>query len=131
LGYAATGSERGLECDEQLNERQREVHTTASLQLGRELGAAYLAFYKIVCMAVIYLVPLTREAMPMVRPALLYCEQLPWFTAVVVVARGVGFSDSGIAWLAASWSCSWWIHEAGVSAGANVGALRASCWDYS
>jgi hypothetical protein len=27
---------------------------------------------------------------------LLYCEQLPRFTAVVVVARCVGFSDSGI-----------------------------------
>jgi hypothetical protein len=29
-------------------------------------------------------------------PPLLYCEQLPRFTAVVVVARCVGFSDSGI-----------------------------------
>jgi hypothetical protein len=63
----------------------------------------YLAFCKIVCVVVIYLVPLTpREAMPM-PPRLLYCEQLPWFTAVVVVARCVGFSDSGIA---VSW---WWV----------------------
>jgi hypothetical protein len=38
---------------------------------------------------------ITSEAMPMIPP-LLYCEQLPRFTAVVVVARCVGFSDSGI-----------------------------------
>jgi hypothetical protein len=43
-------------------------------------------------------------------PPLLYCEQLPRFTAVVVVARCVGFSDSGMR--LASWSWSWLIHEA-------------------
>jgi hypothetical protein len=32
----------------------------------------------------------------MIPRPLLYCEQLPRFTAVVVVARCVGFSDSGI-----------------------------------
>jgi hypothetical protein len=39
--------------------------------------------------------PFDSEAMPMI-PALLYYEQLPRFTAVVVVAKCVGFSDSGI-----------------------------------
>jgi hypothetical protein len=32
-------------------------------------------------------------------PPLLYCEQLLRFTAVVVVARCVGFSDSGIGYV--------------------------------
>jgi hypothetical protein len=56
-----------------------------------------------------------------VIPPLLYYEQLPRFTAVVVVARCVGFSGSCIGWLA-SCSWSWWIH--GVPAG-NVEELHA------
>jgi hypothetical protein len=60
----------------------------------------------------------------MISP-LLYCEQLPRFTAVAVVTRCVGFSDSLRHWLAGLGPASWWIHEAGMlSVGKVGGAAR-------
>jgi hypothetical protein len=58
---------------------------------------------------------------------LLYCEQLPRFTAVVVVARCVGFSGDSLGHWLAGRPWSWWIPEAGVSAGKVLEVLHASC----
>jgi hypothetical protein len=67
-------------------------------------------------------------------PPLLYCEQLPRFTAVVVVARCVGFIQRLGHWLAGSWRL------AGLGPGgfmrpacqraSKVEVLHASCWGY-
>jgi hypothetical protein len=63
----------------------------------------------------------------MISPCALYCEQLPRFTAVVVVARAcVGFSDSGLGlghWLAGL-GPGGLLLEAGVSADKVGGAAR-------